>query len=59
MFLDIHHLFINKISIDLDVKNSKNCLPIMLGASFFFWGEKFPKGNILFKFKIKDIFCQR
>jgi hypothetical protein len=47
MFLDIHHLFINKISIDLDVKNSKICLPIMLGASFFFWGEKSLKGNTL------------
>jgi hypothetical protein len=47
-FLDIRHLFINRISIDLDIKNSKTCLPIMLGASLFLWGKNFPKGNILF-----------
>jgi hypothetical protein len=54
LFLDIHLLFINRISIDLDIKNSKNCLPIILGASLFLLGQKisqrrhfFFEGNIL------------
>jgi len=34
--------------VDLDIKISNICLPIMLGASLFFLGEKSPKGNILF-----------
>jgi hypothetical protein len=48
VFLDIRLLFINRISIDLDIKNSKICLPIILGPSLFLWGKKSPKGNILF-----------
>jgi hypothetical protein len=47
MFSDIHHLFINRILIDLDIKNFKIYLPIMLGANFI-WVEKSLKGNILF-----------
>jgi hypothetical protein len=47
-FLDIHCLFVNRISIDSDIKNSNICLPIMLGASLFLWGKKSPKGSILF-----------
>jgi len=47
-FLDIRRLFINRISIDSDIKNSKNCFPIILGASLFLRGKKSPKGNILY-----------
>jgi hypothetical protein len=47
MFLDIHHLFISWILIDLDIKKIKIYFPIMLGANFL-WVEKSPKGNILF-----------
>jgi hypothetical protein len=54
VFLDIHHLFISWISEDLDIKNQKICLPIMLGASLWLLGEKSPKGSILF---LKEIFC--
>jgi hypothetical protein len=50
---NIRLLFINRISIDLDIKNSKIILPIILGASPFLWGKKSPKGNILF---LKEIF---
>ncbi len=53
VFLDICNLFINWISIDLNIKNSKICLPIMLGASFF-GGKKSLKRNIHFK---NGIFC--
>jgi hypothetical protein len=55
VFLDIHHLFISQISADLDIKNPKICLPIMLGASLWLLGENSPKGSILF---LKGIFSQ-
>jgi hypothetical protein len=48
MFLDVHHLFICRISADSDIKNPKICLPIMLGAILWLLGEKSPRGNILF-----------
>ncbi len=40
VFLNIHHLFINRIS-----ANSKFYLPIMLDASLLLWANFFPKRN--------------
>ncbi len=40
MFLDIRHLFISRISVDPNIKNSKIRLAIMVA-------KKRPKGNIL------------
>jgi len=48
VFPDIHHLFINKISAILDIKNSKIRLLIMLGVRLFFWAKNLQKCNILF-----------
>jgi hypothetical protein len=47
VFSGICHLFIDRISIDLNIENSKICLPIMLGVSFS-GGKKSLKGNIHF-----------
>jgi len=45
---NVFRLFISWISADLDIKNSKICLPIMQGANLFLLSKKSPKGNILF-----------
>jgi hypothetical protein len=48
MFPNIRHLFISQILKISDIKNSKNCRSIMLGASRFFLGKKILEGNSLF-----------
>jgi hypothetical protein len=35
---NIYHLIIGQMLVDLDIKNSNISLPIMLGASPFFFG---------------------
>jgi len=40
---NIHRLFISQILGDPDIKNFKIRLPIMLGASLFFLGQKISK----------------
>ncbi len=55
-------IFNSWISIDLDIKNSKIHLPIMLGANLYFLGEKSPKGKILFfkrKYFVTNIFLKK
>jgi hypothetical protein len=48
IFLDICDLFITQISINLDIKHLKICLPIMLGASFYFVMIFFQKVTSIF-----------
>jgi hypothetical protein len=48
VFLDIRHLFIIWILIDLDIKKSKKFLPIMLGVNIVFWATHFQKATSFF-----------
>jgi len=54
-FPDICHLFISRILVDLDIKNSNICLWIMLGASLFF-GDLQTATSLFF---LKGIFCPK
>jgi hypothetical protein len=56
VFPDIHHLFINQISANLDIKNLKIRLLIMLGVRLFFWVKNLQKLTSFFK---KGIFCRK